>query len=147
MEALLHQILNKLDSLEQGQKNIEQGQKNIEQGQKALEKRQETLEKRQETLENRQEALEKRQEALEHGQIELRQNQARMEFSLTERINAIAEAQKVTNEKLDNHINETRDNFVFLTQTLDYIVHKIDAHENQIKVLNATTADKRRLKS
>ena len=36
MEDILKLILNKLDSLEKGQKNLEQGQKNLEQGQQEL---------------------------------------------------------------------------------------------------------------
>jgi len=53
-------VLEKLVSLEQGQKALEQGQKALEQRQKALEQGQKALEQSQKSLEQGQKAIEER---------------------------------------------------------------------------------------
>lgn len=50
-EEMLQLILEKLVSLEQGQRSLEQGQRSLVQGQRALEERQKALEERQKVLE------------------------------------------------------------------------------------------------
>jgi hypothetical protein len=57
--------------------------------------------------------------------VELRQNVARMEFQLTEKINILFDGQKVMNEKLDEHsaiLNEH-------TQRLQRIEDKVEHHD------------------
>lgn len=66
---------------------------------------------------------------LKQGQTELRQNQARMEFELLEKIGAITDGQKVTDDKLDNFITSTDANLNFLTNSMDTLINKID-HNN-----------------
>lgn len=66
---------------------------------------------------------------IKQGQTELRQNQARMEFELLEKIGAITDGQKVTDDKLDNFITSTDANLDFLTNSMDTLIKKID-HTN-----------------
>jgi chromosome segregation ATPase len=75
MEEILKQILNKLDTLEQGQNTLMQGQNALEQGQIALVQRQNALEQGQNALIQRQSSLEQGQNALMQGQSALEQGQ------------------------------------------------------------------------
>ena len=57
-------VIEKLENLEVGQKNLETRQKNLEEGQKNLETRQVSLEAGQKNLETRQKSLEEGQEEI-----------------------------------------------------------------------------------
>ena len=59
---------------------------------------------------------------LSEGQDVLRQNMARMEFQLIEKIDALSDGQQV----LTDHQNNNDENIKFLVNTLDYIANKID---------------------
>src|SRR5665647_3617557 len=65
-------------------------------------------------------------ENLVQGQTELRQNQAKMEYELTVKISAISEAQIVTDEKLEILSKNTKKNFEFVVNNLDYVATKVD---------------------
>jgi DNA repair exonuclease SbcCD ATPase subunit len=64
-------VLEKLESLEKGQKNLEERQKNLEVGQKGLEERQKNLELGQKCLEEGQKSLGLGQRGLEDGQKQI----------------------------------------------------------------------------
>lgn len=66
---------------------------------------------------------------LKQGQTELRQNQAKMEFELLDKISAITDGQKVTDDKLDKFITSTNANLNFLANSMDTLINKIE-HTN-----------------
>lgn len=66
---------------------------------------------------------------LKQSQTELRQNQARMEFEILEKISAVVDGQKVTDDKLDDFIISTNANLNFLVNSMDILINKID-HTN-----------------
>jgi hypothetical protein len=74
----------------------------------------------------RMETMEKGQTTMQENIEHVRQNQAKMEYELTEKFSAISEAQKVTDEKLEILSNNTKQNFEFVVNTLDYVATKID---------------------
>ena len=57
---------------------------------------------------------------LKQSPTELRQNQARMEFEILEKISAVVDGQKVTDDKLDDFIISTNANLNFLVNSLAY---------------------------
>lgn len=65
----------------------------------------------------------------------LRQNVARIEIEHGEKLSALFDGYKGMVEKLDDH-----------TQRLQRIEDKLETHEIQIKVLDATKANKRKVK-
>lgn len=102
-------VLQKLETLEVGQKNLVDGQKNLEVGQNNLEKRQKNLEMRQTKLEKRQESLEigqtkleKRQKSLEIGQKEIKKDIK----AIIEQTANLTEFREEINNKVDTLTNE-----------------------------------------
>ena len=90
-------------------------------------------------------------------------NQLRMENEFTEKVRGLTDAQNVTNEKLDQLFifrDDTNKNMKFLVATLDHVANKLDDHTNrlerieekvttheiQIKVMDATKSNKRKVK-
>ena len=129
MEDTLKQILGKLDSLERGQTNIEsdiQGLKSSQtefgQGQTNIKSDIQSLKSSQTEFGQGQALLIKHVSDLEAGHIELRQNMARMEFDLTEKIQALSDGQHV----MVDHQKATDKNIDFLVNTMDYVANKID---------------------
>jgi len=130
-------------TLEKGQQTLEKGQQSLEKGQQALEKGQQSLEKGQQALENGQQSLEKGQQALEKGQQSLqqdiekiRQSQVRMEFEHGEKLSALFDGYKSLSETMTDH-----------TERLQRIEEKITTHDVQIRILDKTKSNKRKVKS
>lgn len=93
-------------------------------------------------MENRLDSVEKGQQALEKGQQSLQQevekirlSQVRMEFEHGEKLSALFDGYKLLSEKLDDHTNR-----------LQRIEEKITTHDIQIKVLDKTKSNKRKVK-
>ncbi len=65
----------------------------------------------------------------------LRQDMFRMEFQLTEKIDVLFDGMAAANKKLDDH-----------TARLERIEDKVEHHDIQIRVLDETKSNKRKVK-
>ena len=87
---------------------------------------------------------------------DLRQNMVRMEFQLTEKIDALFDAQAAANEKLDEHSAILNKHSIILdensailtdhTERLQRIEDKVEGHDIQIQVLDKTKSNKHKVK-
>ena len=101
-------VLKQLTALNEGQKSLTCEAKSLQDGQISLGKGQKLLSDD--------------VKILSEGQDVLRQNMARMEFQLMEKIDALSDGQQVLTE----YQNNNDENIKFLVNTMDYIVNKID---------------------
>jgi exonuclease VII small subunit len=102
----------------------------------SIEKGQQTLEKGQQTLEKGQQTLEKSQQSLQQDVEKIRQSQVRMEFEHGEKLSALFDGYKSLSETMTDH-----------TERLQRIEEKITTHDVQIKILDKTKSNKRKVKS
>ncbi|MCL6448050.1 MAG: hypothetical protein K6U04_07870 [Armatimonadetes bacterium] len=139
-------VLQQLQVLTEGQKQLAEGQKqlsgrleSVEKGQARLENRIELLDNRMEMLENRMEMLENRMEVIENRMESLENRQTKLELRLENevvpKINALFDGYQLRGDQIENLKQHFDDRLDALAFDVNFAISGMIRHEAAIREL------------
>jgi len=139
-------VLQQLQALAEGQKQlserlglVEEGQARLENRIEALDNRMEVLENRMESLENRMEALENRMDSLENRMDSLENRQAKLELRLENevipKISTLFDGHQLRGDQIKNLKQYFDEKLDTIALDLNFLIGRVVRHDSAIREL------------